>query len=71
MVHFLEQMTAARRIPVLPLLRQGVFLGRKETGTMMYAIESMSRFSLNSAFANGTGIAVSISDLFVFRSKLL
>ena len=64
-------MIAARRIPVLPLLGQGVFLGRKENNIMLYAMENMNIVSLNAAFADGIGIAVSISDLFVFRSKLL
>ena len=38
---------------------------------MLYAMENMNIVSLNAAFADGIGIAVSISDLFVFRSKLL
>ena len=64
-------MIAARRIPVLPLFWQGVFLSRKENCSMMYTKKNMDTASLNTAFVNSIGIVVSISDLSVFCCELL
>ena len=71
MVYFCRQLTAARRIPVLPLFWQGVFLSRRENCIMMYTKKNMDTASLNAAFINGIGIVVSISDLSVFCLELL
>ena len=38
---------------------------------MLYAMENMNIVSLDAAFENGMGIAVSISKLPVFPAKLL
>ena len=57
---------AARRIPVLPLLRQDIFLGRKENGMTMYAKENVIAASLGAVFVGGS--SVSVSELSVFHS---
>ena len=60
---------AARRIPVLPLLRQDIFLSRKENSMTMYAKKNVMSDSLGAAFADSIRASVSIPERSVFQSN--
>ena len=45
---------AARRRPVLPLLRQGIFFGRRENGMMIDTMENMCNSSLAADVVGGS-----------------
>ena len=58
---------AARRAPVLPRLRQDIFLCRREKRMTMFTKENVMSASLDAVFAGG--IPVSVSEWSVFHSR--